>query len=56
MSDGLAKDCSYPYETIVNVIWNEVGAAIESGKFSCHGKTFGEFSEYDLRVISNALA
>jgi hypothetical protein len=56
VSDGLEKGCTSPFDSIVEVIWNEAGSAIESGNFSCHGKTFGEFSEYDLKVISNALA
>ncbi len=50
------KSAPTPFDAIVEVIWNEVGSAIESGKFSCHGKIFGEFSEYDLRVINNALS
>jgi hypothetical protein len=45
-----------PVNSLVNAIWREGGTAIEKGLFSCRGRIFQQFDEYELRVIGNALA
>ena len=55
-SDGVPPDTSSPFASLVAAIWNEVGSAIEDGHFSCRGKQFAAFNEYELRVIRAALA
>ncbi len=55
-SDGVRGDSNSPLACLVETIWNEVGSAIENGHFSCRGKQFGTFNDYELRVIQSALA
>ena len=55
-SDGIDPNSSSPFDSLVTNIWSETGTAIENRLFSCRGKTFGEFNEYELGVIQKALA
>lgn len=55
-SDGVPRDSSSPFASLVEAIWSEVGSAIEGGHFSCRGKRFAAFNDYELHVIRAALA
>ncbi|MBY0269170.1 MAG: hypothetical protein K2X06_04785 [Burkholderiales bacterium] len=45
-----------PVASLVESIWREAGDAIEQGLFSCRGRLFQPFDEYELKVIRAALA
>lgn len=44
-----------PVTTLVDSIWREGGDAIEKELFSCRGRLFQPFDEYELKVIRAAL-
>jgi len=45
-----------PAVSLVESIWREGSNAIEQGLFSCRGRLFQQFDEYELKVIRAALA
>lgn len=56
VSDGVPPDNPSPLASLVEAIWSEGGQAIENAHFSCRGKQFAAFNDYELRVIRSALA
>jgi len=53
-SDSSVKNTA-PMESLIAAIWHESGTAIERGLFSCRGKLFQPFDDYELNVIRAAL-
>jgi len=56
VSDGVPRNSTSPFTSLVATIWNEVGSAIGGGSFSCRGKQFQPFNDDELRIIRKALA
>ncbi|MDO8787830.1 MAG: hypothetical protein Q7J42_07150 [Sulfuritalea sp.] len=54
-SDGVSGNGSTPFDSLVMNIWDEVGTAIETGNFSCRGRQFAAFNDFELSVIVKAL-
>lgn len=55
-SDSRSAKGAAPVASLVAAIWQEGGAAIEQGLFSCRGRMFQPFDGNELRVIREALA
>lgn len=55
-SDSGSVKGAVPVASLIATIWHEGGAAIEQGLFSCRGRMFQPFDDYELRVIRAALA
>jgi len=51
-----AATADAPVATLVESIWREGGDAIEQGLFSCRGRFFQPFDEYELKVIRATLS
>ena len=55
-SDGIELNATSPLESLTASILEETSQAIENCQFSCRGKTFKAFNDYELGVINKALA
>jgi hypothetical protein len=54
--DSSSVKSAAPVDSLVAAIWHEGGTAIEHGLFSCRGRMFQPFDDYELNVIRAALA
>lgn len=56
VAEGLPLEGPSLAASLVATVWNETATAIENAQFSCRGKEFTTFNEYELRIIRSALA
>ena len=55
VSDGILASSSSPFDDLIAVVWSECGEALRLGHFSCRGRYFSPFNDYDLKIIRDAL-
>jgi hypothetical protein len=54
-TDGSNASSSDPCEDLLQSIWRETKEALLSGRYSCRGKIYDTFTDYDRTIIQKAL-